>query len=151
MGLYPPNAFKEGQSKMAAQFKLTVITPEKVFFDDETSQIIVRTAAGDIGVLANHTSLVADLPSGPLKIKTEDGSYKIAALSSGLLKVGDNKVSIIANAVEWADEIDVEWAKRSEEEARRKLEQLQDKHELDIAELKLKRALNRISVHSMIK
>ena len=103
---------------MAAQFKLTVITPEKVFFDDETSQIIVRTAAGDIGVLANHTSLVADLPSGPLKIKTEDGSYKIAALSSGLLKVGDNKVSIIANAVEWADEIDVEWAKRSEEEAR---------------------------------
>ena len=151
MGLYPPNAFKEGQSKMAAQFKLTVITPEKVFFDDETSQIIVRTAAGDIGVLANHTSLVADLPSGPLKIKTEDGSYKIAALSSGLLKVGDNKVSIIANAIEWADEIDVEWAKRSEEEARRKLEQLQDKHELDIAELKLKRALNRISVHSMIK
>lgn len=151
MGLYPPNAFKEGQSKMAAQFKLTVITPEKIFFDDETSQIIVRTAAGDIGVLANHTSLVADLPSGPLKIKTEDGSYKIAALSSGLLKVGDNKVSIIANAVEWADEIDVEWAKRSEEEARRKLEQLQDKHELDIAELKLKRALNRISVHSMIK
>ena len=136
---------------MAAQFKLTVITPEKVFFDDETSQIIVRTAAGDIGVLANHTSLVADRPSGPLKIKTEDGSYKIAALSSGLLKVGDNKVSIIANAVEWADEIDVEWAKRSEEEARRKLEQLQDKHELDIAELKLKRALNRISVHSMIK
>ena len=151
MGLYPPNAFKEGQSKMAAQFKLTVITPETVFFDDETSQIIVRTAAGDIGVLANHTSLVADLPSGPLKIKTEDGSYKIAALSSGLLKVGDNKVSIIANAIEWADEIDVEWAKRSEEEARRKLEQLQDKHELDIAELKLKRALNRISVHSMIK
>ncbi len=136
---------------MAAQFRLTVITPEKVFFDDETSQIIVRTAAGDIGVLANHTSLVADLPSGPLKIKTEDGSYKIAALSTGLLKVGDNKVSIIANAVEWADEIDVEWAKRSEEEARRKLEQLQDKHELDIAELKLKRALNRISVHSMIK
>ncbi len=136
---------------MAAQFKLTVITPEKVFFDDETSQIIVRTAAGDIGVLANHTSLVADLPSGPLKIKTEDGSYKIAALSTGLLKVGDNKVSIIANAVEWADEIDVEWAKRSEEEARRKLEQLKDKHELDIAELKLKRALNRISVHSMIK
>ena len=60
-------------------------------------------------------------------------------------------MSIIANAVEWADEIDVEWAKRSEEEARQKLEQLKDKHELDIAELKLKRALNRISVHSMIK
>lgn len=133
---------------MAAQFKLNVITPEKVFFDGETSQLIVRTTEGDIGILAHHTSLVADLPSGPLKIKQEDGTYRTAALSSGLLKVGGNKVSIIANAVEWADEIDIEWAKRSEEEAREKLNSLKDRHELDIAELKLQRALNRISVHS---
>ncbi|MCI5903793.1 MAG: ATP synthase F1 subunit epsilon [Oscillospiraceae bacterium] len=133
---------------MAAQFKLNVITPEKVFFDGETSQLIVRTTEGDIGILAHHTSLVADLPSGPLKIKQEDGTYRTAALSSGLLKVGGNKVSIIANAVEWADEIDLEWAKRSEAEAREKLNSLKDSHELDIAELKLRRALNRISIHS---
>lgn len=133
---------------MAAQFKLNVITPEKVFFDGETSQLIVRTTEGDIGILAHHTSLVADLPSGPLKIKQEDGTYRTAALSSGLLKVGGNKVSIIANAVEWADEIDLEWAKRSEAEAREKLNSLKDQHELDIAELKLQRALNRISIHS---
>ena len=66
---------------MAAQFKLNVITPEKVFFDGETSQLIVRTTEGDIGILAHHTSLVADLPSGPLKIKQEDGTYRTAALS----------------------------------------------------------------------
>ena len=134
---------------MAASFSLSVVTPEKVFFDGETTQIIVRTTDGDIGVLANHTSLVADLPSGPLKVKQEDGSWRIAAISTGLLKVGGNKVSILANAVEWADEIDVEWAKRSEEDARRRLKEKQDKHELDLAELKLMRALNRISVSSM--
>ena len=134
---------------MASSFSLSVVTPEKVFFDGETTQIIVRTTDGDIGVLANHTSLVADLPSGPLKVKQEDGSWRIAAISTGLLKVGGNKVSILANAVEWADEIDVEWAKRSEEDARRRLQEKQDKHELDLAELKLMRALNRISVSSM--
>ena len=134
---------------MAASFSLSVVTPEKVFFDGETTQIIVRTTDGDIGVLANHTSLVADLPSGPLKVKQEDGSWRIAAISTGLLKVGGNKVSILANAVEWADEIDLEWAKRSEEDARRRLQEKQDKHELDLAELKLMRALNRISVGSM--
>ena len=134
---------------MAASFSLSVVTPEKVFFDGETTQIIVRTTDGDIGILANHTSLVADLPSGPLKVKQEDGSWRIAAISTGLLKVGGNKVSILANAVEWADEIDVEWAKRSEEDARRRLQEKQDKHELDLAELKLMRALNRISVSSM--
>ena len=134
---------------MAASFSLSVVTPEKVFFDGETTQIIVRTTDGDIGILANHTSLVADLPSGPLKVKQEDGSWRIAAISTGLLKVGGNKVSILANAVEWADEIDLEWAKRSEEDARRRLQEKQDKHELDLAELKLMRALNRISVSSM--
>ncbi len=136
---------------MAASFALSVITPEKVFFDGETTQIIVRTTEGDIGIMANHTSLVADLPSGPLKVKQEDGSWRTAAISTGLLKVGGNKVSILANAVEWADEIDLDWAKRSEEDARRRLAEQQDKHQLDLAELKLKRALNRISVGSLNK
>ncbi|MCH5348609.1 MAG: ATP synthase F1 subunit epsilon [Oscillospiraceae bacterium] len=135
---------------MATPFSLSVVTPEKIFFDGETSQIIVRTTEGDIGILANHTSLVADLPSGPLKVMQEDGKWRIAAISTGLLKVGGNKVSILANAVEWADEIDLEWAKRSEEDARRRLKEMQhDKLELDRAELKLQRALNRISVSSM--
>lgn len=134
-----------------ANFSLSVVTPEKIFFDGETSQITVRTTEGDIGILANHTSLVADLPSGPLKIMQEDGSWRVAALSTGLLKVGGNKVSILANAVEWADEIDLDWAKRSEEDARRRLAEQQDRHQLDLAELKLKRALNRISVGSMNK
>lgn len=133
---------------MAASFSLSVVTPEKIFFDGETSQIIVRTTEGDIGILANHTSLVADLPSGPLKVMQADGSWRVAAISTGLLKVGGNKVSILANAVEWADEIDLDWAKRSEEDARRRLKEQQDRHQLDLAELKLRRALNRISVGS---
>ncbi len=131
-----------------ASFSLKVTTPEKIFFDGETTQIIVRTTEGDIGILANHTSLVADLPSGPLKIRQEDGSWKVAAISTGLLKVGGNKVVILANAVEWADEIDIDWAKRSEEDARSRLAKQASKREIDLAELKLQRALNRISVGS---
>lgn len=133
---------------MAASFRLIVVTPEKVFFDGETTQIIVRTTEGDIGIMANHTSLVASLPSGPLKIKQDNGEWHIAAVSTGLLKVGGNKVSILANAVEWGEDIDIEWAKRSEEDARRRLSEEQDRHALDRAELKLKRALNRLSVGS---
>ncbi len=134
---------------MATPFTLSVVTPEKVFFDGETTQIIVRTSNGDIGILAGHTSLVASLPSGPLKVKTEDGTWKIAAISTGVLKVGKNKVSILANAAEWADEIDLDWAKRSEEDARSRLKQYEAGREHDIAEIKLQRAINRISVKSM--
>ena len=106
---------------MAAPFQLTVITPEKTFFDGETTQIIVRTTEGDIGILANHTSLVASLPSGPLKVMQDNGEYRLAAVSAGLIKVGGNKVHIFADAVEWADEIDIEWAKRSEENAKQRI------------------------------
>ena len=136
---------------MAALFTLKIITPEKIFFEGETSQVIVRTSEGDIGILANHISLVADLPSGPVKIKQENGDWHTAAVSTGLIKVGGNKVSIFADAVEWADEIDIEWAKRSREDAERRIAAKNSQLDFDIAELKLQRALNRIHVHDMMR
>ena len=136
---------------MATPFHLTVITPEKIFFDGETTQIIVRTTEGDIGILANHTSLVASLPSGPLKVMTEDGSYRVAAVSAGLIKVGGNKVNIFADAVEWADEIDVKRAEHAKELAEERLKAAQSDNDLRMAEAKLKRALNRIDTASFLK
>lgn len=135
---------------MATPFQLTVITPEKTFFDGETQQVIVRTTEGDIGILANHTSLVASLPSGPMRVMMEDGKYRTAAVSAGLIKVGGNKVHIFADAVEWADEIDIEWAKRSEEDAKQRIAAKNSERDLDLAELKLKRALNRIQIHNSL-
>lgn len=131
---------------MSAPFRLSVITPEKVFFDGETTQIIVRTTEGDIGILANHTILVANLPSGPLRIMQEDGKYRAAAVSSGVLKVGNNKATILATAVEWADEIDIQRAKHAEEEARLRLKSELSAVQFEHTQLKLQRALNRINV-----
>ena len=134
---------------MASPFELKIITPEKTFFSGETTQITVRTSGGDIGILAHHTSLVAALPAGPLKVRQEDGTFRAAAVSGGLLKVGGNKATILANAVEWADEIDLDHAKRSAEDARRRLEAQESRESMDRAEAKLKRALNSINVSSM--
>lgn len=135
---------------MAAPFKLTVITPEKTFYDGEAEQVIVRTTEGDIGILANHISLVASLPSGPMKITSESG-VRAAAVSAGLIKVGGNEVHIFADAVEWADEIDIEWANRSKENAEQRIAARKSDRDFALAELKLKRALNRISVHESFK
>lgn len=131
---------------MATPFKLKIITPDKSFFDGETEQIIVRTTQGDIGVLAKHVSYVASLPSGPLRVKQPNGEYRVAAVSNGVLKVSPEKTTIIATAVEWADEIDVERAKRSEQNARERLKAYNSGKEFERADLKLKRALNRLSV-----
>jgi F-type H+-transporting ATPase subunit epsilon len=132
---------------MASPFRVKIITPEKVFFDDDGTLLIIRTYDGDRGIMAHHISYVASLPSSPLRIQFEDGTWKTASLSSGLLKVGANKATVIADAIEWAEEIDLEWAKRSEEDARRKLSEAKiGEYEYDLAELKLKRAVNRINV-----
>lgn len=130
-------------------FPLQIITPDKVFFDGDVQRLIVRTTEGDVGILAKHENYVAALPSGPVKLTLSDGTLRIAALSGGALKVSPDRTAILANAVEWAEDIDVDWAKRSEEDARRKVETSKTQHDLDVAEAKLKRAINRLRVSSM--
>lgn len=129
-------------------FRLKIVAPDKIFFDGETDQIVVRTTEGDTGILANHAKYVANLPVGPLKIKQQNGQYRIAAISTGVVSVSNNLVTILATAVEWADEIDLERAKKSEENARQRIKSNQSNYELDRASLKLKRALNRINIAS---
>ncbi len=126
-------------------YKLKIITPEKVFYDGETEQIIVRTTEGDLGVLAGHENYVSDLPAGPFRVKI-DGQFKTAAISGGVLKVSKEVTTILAMAAEWSDEIDLEWAKRSQADAEQRLKETKSDFEHRLAEMKLKRALNRISV-----
>ncbi len=130
-------------------FSLQIITPEKVFFEGEVQRVIVRTTEGDVGILAKHEKYVAALPSGPIKITMQDGTERLAALSGGAVKVSPSQTAILANAVEWAEDIDVDWAKRSEQDALRRKENSKDQQELQFAEMKLKRALNRLRVSSM--
>ncbi len=129
-------------------FTLKIITPEKVFFDGETEQIIVRTTEGDMGVLAGHESFVSDLPAGPFRVKI-DGNFKIAAISGGVLKISKESTTILAMAAEWADEIDLDWAKRSQEDAQKRLKETTSDFEQRLAEAKLKRAVNRINISQM--
>ena len=130
-------------------FPLQIVTPEKVFFEGTVQRVIIRTTEGDIGILAKHEKYVAALPAGPVKVTMEDGTERLAALSGGAVKVSPDKTAILANAVEWAEDIDIDWAKRSEEDARRRKEQSQSKQEQQFAEMKLQRALNRLRVSSL--
>jgi F-type H+-transporting ATPase subunit epsilon len=137
---------------MAAPFSVKIITPEKTFFDGETEMLIVRSSEGELGIMANHISLVVNLPSSPLRIQNEDGSWHTASISTGLLKVGENKATVIAAAIEWAEDIDLEWAKRSEADARERLKTHKSgDYEYRLAELKLRRALNRQNVGNAYK
>ncbi|HCJ42267.1 ATP synthase F1 subunit epsilon [uncultured Ruminococcus sp.] len=129
-----------------AVFKLKVLTPEKVFFQDETEQLVAKTTTGYVGILAGHSPYVASLVPAEMKIKI-DGAFRSAAISDGVVKVSeDGTVTVLTSAVEWSDEIDVARAQRSKERAEKQLKAQTSRTEFDLAERQLKRAVNRISV-----
>ena len=132
-------------------FSLQIITPEKTFFEGEVQRVVIRTTEGDVGILAKHEKYVAALPSGPIKITMANGVERLAALSGGAIKVSPDQTAILANAVEWAEDIDIDWAKRSEQDALKRKENSKSSEELQFAEMKLQRALNRLRVSSSVR
>ena len=125
-------------------FKLQILTPDKLFFDGETDNVIVRTTVGDKGILARHEEYVAALPIGKLKVRI-NGNFRIAAVSEGTVKVSKDKTVILVQSCEWADEIDVDRANAAKQRAEERMKALkQEDKEYLIAEYKLKRAINRI-------
>ena len=133
------------------EFNLKILTPEGVAYDGMVQSVIVRTTVGDKGIHAKHEPYVAALVIGQMKVRTADG-VRIGAVSSGMVEVNDSGTTVLAQSFEWADEIDVERANRALKIAEERMKQYKDdKRKLDIAEYKLKRAINRINTASDYK
>ena len=125
------------------EFKLKILTPEGVVYAGMAESVIVRTTVGDKGILAKP--YVAALTIGQAKIRI-NGTVRIGAVSSGIVEVTKDQTSILAQSFEWADEIDVDRAEKAKALAQERMQQYKDdQRALDIAEYKLKRAINRIN------
>lgn len=131
-----------------ANFQLTVVTPSSNFFDDKIDKVIVRTTTGDIGVLSGHIGYVAALDIGSIEIITGSTRRK-AAIAGGMIKVGKDRTTILSDSCEWVDQIDVERAKKAAERAKAYITKPTELHTEEIAEVKLKRAINRINLGSI--
>lgn len=128
-----------------AQFHLKIVTPDGSFYDGEAEMLSLRTAEGDLGILANHIDLVTPIGIGEARI-TAGGKTRHAACIGGLLSVSGGAVSVVATTFEWAEDIDLERAERAEEKAGLRLQD-PNLSETDrrIQEAKYKRAAVRIS------
>ena len=128
-------------------FDLKIITLDGIEFDGKAVSVVARTTVGDICILHNHTNYVGAIELGKVKVKTETET-RIGACAGGFLSVTDNKVRIVATTFEFADEIDIERAKRAKEKAEERMNQKKSDAEYKMAEFKLKRALLRLDVSS---
>lgn len=127
-------------------FAVNVVTPDGPVYDSEVEMVIAKAKSGELGIMAGHIPLVAPLDIGAVRLKN-GGNTELVAVSGGLLEVRPEKVTILAQAAERAEDIDVERALAAKERAERRLQQAQQENiDFKRAELALQRALNRISV-----
>ena len=134
---------------MGRKFNLEVVTPDAKFFDGETDMAILRTTEGDLGILFDHEPLVAPLKVGSIRIRQDDGAFRVASCASGFLTVAEEKVTVITDASEWADDIDLERAEAARERAEKRIREGANK-EVDVLRAKaaLERAANRIRLYN---
>ncbi|MBE5961091.1 MAG: ATP synthase F1 subunit epsilon [Lachnospiraceae bacterium] len=126
-------------------FKLKVISPDRIFFDGEADMIEVKTTEGEMGIYKNHIPLTAILAPGVLKIKN-GGEERQAALLDGFIEILGDKVTILAEACEWPEEIDLNRAEEARIRAERRLKSANGEINETRAEMALRRSLIRIEL-----
>lgn len=125
---------------MAELFTLEVHTPYRLFFKDKVQALTVTLEDGEIGILAHHEAVTAQLRPCLLKIKDQRGQWKTGFTSEGILEVAGGKVSLIADSAEWPDEIDHDRAMEAKRRAEATLQNPSFKFEAETARQSLERA-----------
>ena len=128
-------------------FHLKISTPDGMIFEGDVERLRVRMIDGDICLLAHHADYVSAVGAGEAALTFEDGQQRTAACIGGMLAMIKNEAHLIATTFEWADQIDLDRAKRAKERAQERLKAAkEDRRETMLAQAKLQRALVRINV-----
>ncbi len=126
-------------------FTLRIITPERVFYEGVVEMVEFNTTEGEIGVLPGHVPMTVILMPGVLTIH-EPEEEKWAALHSGFAEILPDGITILAEVVEWPQEIDRTRAEAAKERAERRLRMREHGLDMARAEAALRRAIARIEV-----
>jgi len=108
---------------MAATIRLELVTPERMLISEEVDEVIAPGYEGEFGVLPEHTPYLAILDIGILRYRTGTETRKIA-VGGGFAEVGPDRVVVMADVAEKAEEIDVDRARRAHDRAEASLKDL---------------------------
>ena len=130
------------------KFPLRVVSVERSLFEGDVEFMIANGADGELGVLARHAPLMTVLKPGPLSIQeTFGGSEELLFVGGGFLEVLPDRVTVLADVAEHADEISVQGAEEARRRAQEKLagtlttaEETEFQNALAIAEARLRLA-----------
>jgi F-type H+-transporting ATPase subunit epsilon len=126
---------------MALQVEL--VSPERTLYSGEADQVTARTVGGgDVAFLAGHAPFLGALQIAGVQIHETHGEVKHVAVHGGFVEVSDDRVTILSDTAEVAEDIDVERARQAHERAQKAAEENNDTG----AEAQLRRAHVRMVV-----
>jgi len=124
--------------------KVEIVTAERLVYSEEgVDRLIVPGVEGELGVLTLHAPLLTMIQPGVMRIVKEGDEVEMA-ITGGFIEVRDNRVTILADAAERAEEIDEARAEEARGRAQRLLEERKAEVDLASAEASLRRALVRL-------
>jgi F-type H+-transporting ATPase subunit epsilon len=131
--------------------KVDIVTAERVVFSEEdVERLIVPGIEGELGLLPLHAPLLTTIQPGVLRV-VKGGEETTMAITGGFIEVRENRVTILADAAERGEDIDLARV----EEARRRAEERLASREATVdivkAEMALKRALVRLKAAEQIR
>jgi F-type H+-transporting ATPase subunit epsilon len=132
------------------QYLLRVVSVERSLFEGDVEFMLANGADGELGILARHAPLMAVLKPGPLLIRIAPGNEQLLFVGGGFLEVLPDRVTVLADVAEHADEISVERAEEARRRAQEKLagtltagEEIEFQNALATAEARLRLARTR--------
>lgn len=138
-----------------SKFKVTIITPDGTVYDnDKATMVIMNTAGGQMGIMANHVPLIAALEISTVRIKHDEGTAEVAAVNGGIIQFDGHQALIAADSAEMPEEIDIQRAEEAKKRSESEIEKAKREHNQDDlarAEVHLKRAINRLNTSKLTK
>ncbi len=101
---------------MAGKLTLEIAVPERLLVEEEVDEVQIPAADGYLGVLPDHAPLMAQLGIGVMSFRVDDRT-KFVALHGGLVEVLPDHVRVLADAAEWAGEVDLDRAHEARQRA----------------------------------
>lgn len=126
-------------------FTLRIITPDRTFYEGDVQMVEFNTTEGEIGILKDHIPMTVLISPGVLTITLEEET-KVAALHAGFAEILGDRVTILAEIIEWPHEIDEHRAEEAKARAEERIRAGSDDLDLKRAEISLRRAITRIQV-----
>lgn len=99
------------------QLQVELVSADRVVWSGEATFVLARTTDGEIGILPDHAPVLSVLGASAVLIRGEGGETRVAAVDGGFLSVAENRVSILSEQAELADDIDAGQARQDLEGA----------------------------------